>query len=1136
MLTKKVFSSVVVALMLGLVACGGGDPNPPPSDNKPPVALFTSSATTPALTPLVFDASTSSDPENDPLVYSWDFGDVEHGGGAKIAHQFAKAGSFTVKLTVADGKGGSNSTTKTITVSSNGTAGASVTVTGQVADVNGALAGVKVEEIGGTISSVTAADGTVSIALSVGVPHTLKLSKTGYADQFQPVNLPSSNSDGFFKVGMMAREAAQNLNASSGGSLTGKDSAKITLPPSGLVDSDGNPVSGTVQIALSPVDISGKMISSFPGQFAGVKLDGTQTPIASYGTTEFALSQNGKRLQLAAGKTATIELPIYATQNFDGSSLKVGDSIPLWSLSETTGLWVQEGVGIVVSSSAPSGFSMRATVSHFSWWNSDVFVNDPYTPKPKCLLNPGPEFQPIPIPCTIGPKLPGEYQTQSVSVIQTKALPTGFKYPPSYNIKTDIPLEGGVQLAVPAGVDFTFHACAKNGTYCGDKTVNGAAGAKDEVQILLNPVATGGSCSSPATITAPLEQDYVITSLAQANCFNLSLQVGQILTLGAKQGNNFGLTGSVQISKPDGTTLKTVNFGTQLGTLEVVAPITGVYQIKVNATAKAPGGYHLSARITIPNQLALPSIASYQFDTGNDSRFFSVDAVAGDVIAVSVRPTAGTSKFYAIRSLQDGSSRSFKQIGLTFDYGYLTLKATTTGTIGFEVASVANSGANFLVSISRASSLALGTADSGVVNADGTVKSYTFEGTAGSVIAIASRLNTTNPPPLRLFDPSGTELDASNFSPYARGPVALPSSGTYRFDVFTYLTATPYTVRAVTVDNPAPVNPTGQITTTGGSIGIADQRYYSLNLTQGDVVRFSISSPDALDPTLELLAPDASKPYFQRPHVPLSGSAISENVPITIQDPASKPYFIATSGEYIVHISGQNTKVSSATGTFSWNLLKPTPVPLAVDTLTSGTLAAPYGFNRYSLNIVVPGYYLYYPNVTSTETGIFALLRDPNGIELGFIQRESNGAINNRFDIRALPSGNHTIDIFGHDKNAVSYNMIAVSLEPPVVMTTATTKNGTIDQPGERDYYQFSATAGQTYTISSTSSLTGSVYVHKLAANGNFTQDFPVDGSVGSGVIGGSISFTPVEAGTYIIQVVVTNSNTPTGNYSLTLN
>lgn len=64
-----------------------------------------------------FDASASSDPDGDTLAYSWTFGDSAAGTGVAPSHAYATAGTYTVALTVEDGRGGSDTVSQDVTVS-----------------------------------------------------------------------------------------------------------------------------------------------------------------------------------------------------------------------------------------------------------------------------------------------------------------------------------------------------------------------------------------------------------------------------------------------------------------------------------------------------------------------------------------------------------------------------------------------------------------------------------------------------------------------------------------------------------------------------------------------------------------------------------------------------------------------------------------------------------------------------------------------------------------------------------------------------------------------------------------------------------------------------------------------------------
>ncbi len=83
----------------------------PPPVNEAPVASATVSCN---LLQCSFDASASTDPENGPMTYDWDFGDgTAHGTGVTTTHAYGADGDRAVTLTVTDNKGATNSVTRT---------------------------------------------------------------------------------------------------------------------------------------------------------------------------------------------------------------------------------------------------------------------------------------------------------------------------------------------------------------------------------------------------------------------------------------------------------------------------------------------------------------------------------------------------------------------------------------------------------------------------------------------------------------------------------------------------------------------------------------------------------------------------------------------------------------------------------------------------------------------------------------------------------------------------------------------------------------------------------------------------------------------------------------------------------------
>src|SRR5215813_13999813 len=94
---------------------------PPPAavaPNRPPVCRLIVPAEGQAGTAITLDASGSSDPDGDPLSYTWDFGDGTPPSKttfARTTHSYTRVGNYTVRVTVDDGRGGTCSATAPIT-------------------------------------------------------------------------------------------------------------------------------------------------------------------------------------------------------------------------------------------------------------------------------------------------------------------------------------------------------------------------------------------------------------------------------------------------------------------------------------------------------------------------------------------------------------------------------------------------------------------------------------------------------------------------------------------------------------------------------------------------------------------------------------------------------------------------------------------------------------------------------------------------------------------------------------------------------------------------------------------------------------------------------------------------------------
>jgi len=101
------------AVIGGIVAAGAGGAfavakvagNKEPENRAPTAGGVTASPTTALAGANTISFSVQgSDPDNDPLTYTWDFGDGGTGTGASTTHSYSTAGTFTVRVTINDGK------------------------------------------------------------------------------------------------------------------------------------------------------------------------------------------------------------------------------------------------------------------------------------------------------------------------------------------------------------------------------------------------------------------------------------------------------------------------------------------------------------------------------------------------------------------------------------------------------------------------------------------------------------------------------------------------------------------------------------------------------------------------------------------------------------------------------------------------------------------------------------------------------------------------------------------------------------------------------------------------------------------------------------------------------------------------
>ncbi|HMQ46088.1 MAG TPA: carboxypeptidase-like regulatory domain-containing protein [Saprospiraceae bacterium] len=177
-----------------------------------------------------------------------------------------------------------------------------------------------------------------------------------------------SNSRSSIRLEMHQFEMETVFTTGSTGAIS--QNGRLSLP-SFLKKSDGSNYTGAVLVKsryYNPTE-SG-FLEDAPGDMSAIGVNGELYTLQSYGMYAVELfDESGNELSIPDGQTAKLEFPV---PNNYGS---IPNEVPLWSMDENTGKWVEEGIAF------NKGNYLEAEVSHFSWWNCDI----PFDPTEVCM-------------------------------------------------------------------------------------------------------------------------------------------------------------------------------------------------------------------------------------------------------------------------------------------------------------------------------------------------------------------------------------------------------------------------------------------------------------------------------------------------------------------------------------------------------------------------------------------------------------------------------------------------------------------------------------------------------------------------------------------------------------------------------
>ena len=190
-----------------------------------------------------------------------------------------------------------------------------------------------------------------------------------FAQAVEPVTVIADQSASV-EFRLLKVSAKADVDSSKGGKVRAASGAEVVIDKGAFVGADGKPVKGMVTVELTVLDPSNAAgLQAFPGDFAATTKSGGDGQLESFVPMEVTVKQGDEVLDFAGGKGAQISFPVPASLKD-----KAPQTIALWSLSETTGAWVEEGTATLVTDGAGM-LVYRGRLTHMSWWNCDRFID-----------------------------------------------------------------------------------------------------------------------------------------------------------------------------------------------------------------------------------------------------------------------------------------------------------------------------------------------------------------------------------------------------------------------------------------------------------------------------------------------------------------------------------------------------------------------------------------------------------------------------------------------------------------------------------------------------------------------------------------------------------------------------------------
>ena len=224
----------------------------------------------------------------------------------------------------------------------------------------------QVSVVGSTLSASTNADGKAQLQKVAVGRSVIKISKTGYADQFITVDLADKQELTGVVIQLIPLRLAGAISALTGGTINlTASTAQVVIPPNSLRRTDGQAIQGDVKVSIALINTA-QDVRNMPGDLA-TQVNNSRAPLESFGAMVIDLRDStGAKVELIANQLANIRIPLMARGNAPAT-------IPLYYFDPIRGYWLQDADRILTLQEDVNGNRFYAgTSSTLNAVNADI--------------------------------------------------------------------------------------------------------------------------------------------------------------------------------------------------------------------------------------------------------------------------------------------------------------------------------------------------------------------------------------------------------------------------------------------------------------------------------------------------------------------------------------------------------------------------------------------------------------------------------------------------------------------------------------------------------------------------------------------------------------------------------------------